>query len=168
MGYLGICLSWLVSKAQIGVHMVKMGTLISEGWKVVKRKDSWKNEEAEPAAIARSQICMRARKDRTNAAENYLNNIHKRQEFPEKKKKKMETSEIKRRRCGFKWNSVSNWGRQRDSERKKEERHKGREGRRERKTGIVAKRREISEVRTKVIKNMCTKMSWWNPLYIIY
>lgn len=36
MGYLEICLSWLVSEAQIGVHMVKMGTLISEGWKVVK------------------------------------------------------------------------------------------------------------------------------------
>lgn len=46
--------------------------------------------------------------------------------------------------------------RQRDSERKKkQERHKGREGGRERKKGeIVAKKREISEVRTNVIKHV--------------
>lgn len=87
MGYLGICLSWLVSKAQIGVYMVKMGTLISEDWKLVKWKNSWNNEEAKPAAIAKSQIFMRARKGWTNAAENYLNNIHKRQEIPRSEEK---------------------------------------------------------------------------------
>lgn len=64
---------------------------------------------------------MRTRKGRTNTAENYLNNRHKR-EIPKKKKKKMETSEIKRRNVG---SSETQYLTERDRDTAKGRRRKG-------------------------------------------
>lgn len=51
MGYLGICLSWLVSKAQIGVYMVKMGTLTSEDWKLVNERSVERTKKLNPQLL---------------------------------------------------------------------------------------------------------------------